>query len=108
MVDKWFVPARCFLFLRLLLTSYLLSLSAVLSADIKGYTGELRLVKGGPFLSSHVSTAALALAQVRLLREEVNQLKQMQTIAGSGRYTGGLPVVGPNLRKFTSILQLVA
>jgi len=101
-VDKWFVPARCLLLLRLLLTSHLLSLSVVSSADIKGHAGELRLVKGGPFLSGHESTAALALAQVRLLREEVNQLKQMNTTAGSGICTGSLTVVGPCVRKFTS------
>jgi hypothetical protein len=61
-----------------------------------GKNSELQLVKGGPFLGLHESTAAVALAEVRILREEVNRLKGM-TISG-----GTLPLSASHVRKITS------
>ena len=61
-----------------------------------GKNSELHLVKGGPFLGLHESTAAVALAEVRMLREEVKRLKGM-TISG-----GTLPLSASHVRKITS------
>ena len=57
---------------------------------------ELNLVKGGPFWSLRESTAGIALAEVRKLRQEVKELKTSMVSGGGGPFTGS------HVRKFTS------
>ena len=61
-----------------------------------GANSDLRLVKGGPFWSQGESTAGIALAEVRKLREELQELKSWMVSGGSGSFAGS------HIRKFTS------
>jgi hypothetical protein len=61
-----------------------------------GANSDLRLVKGGPFWSLGESTAGIALAEVRKLREELEELKSSMVSGGSGSFAGS------HVRKFTS------
>ncbi len=64
-----------------------------------GRNSELKVVKHGPFISQYESTAAIALAEVRALEEEVYELKKMNSMT----FTGAQPTfAGPSIRTFTS------
>ncbi len=64
-----------------------------------GRNSELKIVKHGPFISQYESTAAIALAEVRALEEEVYQLKKMNSMI----FTGAQPTfAGPSIRKLSS------
>ena len=68
-----------------------------------GRNSELKIVKHGPFISQYESTAAIALAEVRALEEEVYQLKKMNSMI----FTGAQPTfAGPSIRKFSSAQNL--